>query len=236
MSAVIIIPARGGSKGIARKNLAMVAGRPLIAWAIEAALAAAGAVVVSTEDAEIAETARSLGAEVPFSRPDELAGDDVSLIPVIAHAARALSEMGRDFDLVASLQPTAPLVRASTIERAIGLCGESGCDSVASVRRIEHNHPYRALRLDKQDRTEPLFAEGESHLQRQDLPDLHAFSGGLYVRRRALLEQWSGRDFCLGEDRRAVVVGEEESLNIDTPLDLAVFRAIVAGHAEEAAQ
>ncbi len=234
MRVLLVIPARGGSKAILRKNLAPVGGKPLIAYAIANALAAAAVddVVVSTEDDEIASTASALGASVPFRRPSELATDAVSLIPVVAHAAEAMAKSGAPADLVASLQPTAPMLAPATIDHAVRLCLESGCDSVCTVRRVDHNHPYRIQSLAPGGRLVPLIPEGESFLQKQDLPPYFAISGGLYVRRARLLREWDGRTFCLGADRRAVVVGEDEALDIDTALDLAVFRAIVAegGH------
>ena len=229
MNVLLVIPARGGSKGIPRKNLQPVAGRPLIAYAIEHARAAVGVdrVIISTEDEEIAAVAREWGAEVLFIRPAELAADEVSLIPVIAHAARALDKTGWRAEVVVSVQPTAPLLAPHTIEAGVRMLVETRCDSVVSVRRIEHNHPYRAQQVDETGRMKPLYPGGERFLQRQDLPAFYAFSGGLYVRQRRLLEEWSGVDFCLGADRRAVIVDERESLNVDTPRDLALFRAMI---------
>jgi len=223
-----VIPARGGSKGIFRKNLQLVGGRPLISYAIEHALAAAtvNQVVVSTENAEIARVAQAWGADVPFTRPAELAQDHVSLIPVIAHAMEAMNGLDRAA-LVVSLQPTAPLLRPQTIDSAVRLMLETRCQSVVSVRQINHNHPYRAQEMDGLGRTKPLFQKGESYLQRQDLPAFYALTGGLYVRTRELLENWSGKDFCLGKDRRAIEVDEEEALNIDSSLDLDLFRALI---------
>tara|TARA_B100000676_G_C17941273_1_gene766571 strand:- start:348 stop:1058 length:711 start_codon:yes stop_codon:yes gene_type:complete len=230
VSVLIVIPARGGSKGVPRKNLQLVEGRPLISYAIEAARAAelADDIVVSTEDEEIAEAAREAGAEVPFTRPAELANDEVSLIPVAAHASRTLAAEGRPADIAVSLQPTAPLLRPESIDRAIRLCTESNCDSVTTVKEITHNHPYRAQEIDADGRLKPLIAIGESFLQKQDLPAYFSFTGGAYVRRRALLENWNGEGFCLGEDRRGVLVSEVEGLDIDTPLDLQVFRSMMA--------
>ncbi|MBN2232664.1 MAG: acylneuraminate cytidylyltransferase family protein [Deltaproteobacteria bacterium] len=229
MEVLLVIPARGGSKGMVRKNLRPVGGRPLISYVIEQARKAVtiDRVIVTTEDEEIAATAREWGAETPFRRPAELAADHVSLIPVIAHAARAMAELGRPPRVVVSAQPTAPLLQAATIDRAVNLLRDTGCDSVVSVRKIDHNHPYRAQRLADDGRLTPLFPEGERYLQRQDLPLFHALSGGLYVRQPNLLANWSGSDFCLGADRRAVVVTERESVNIDTPLDLALFQALM---------
>lgn len=229
MNTLLVIPARGGSKGIPRKNLQLVAGKPLIAYAIENALTAkrVDRVIVSTEDDEIAAIARTSGADTPFPRPADLATDQISLIPVIAHAASQMAQLGFSADLVISLQPTTPLISPAVIDRAITLQQESRCDSVSSVVKVTHNHPYRLQTLAEDDSLVPNYPEGERFLQRQDLPVFYAFSGGLYLRRRELLENWSGRDFCLGSDRKAVVVDEEEALNIDRPVDLLLFDAIL---------
>src|ERR687888_2652879 len=133
-----LIPARGGSKGIPRKNLATLAGRPLLAWTIDAALGsrAVTRTVVSTEDDEIAEAARSLGAEV-LTRPPELADDDTPMQPVIAHA---LGELGAP-DVLVLLQPTSPLRRAEHVDEAVELLVATGADSLLSVVEGPPPHP-----------------------------------------------------------------------------------------------
>ena len=230
MSVLLVIPARGGSKTIPRKNLADVAGRPLISYAIENALGSklVDRVIVSTEDAEIAETARSWGAEVPFERPSELAGDEVSLVPVVAHAMRSLDEAGWRAEVIVSLQPTAPFIGAETLDAGIRLLLTSGCDSVVSVRRVEHNHPFWIQEMDQEHRIRFVNPTGEKLLQKQDLPPFYFLCGCFYVRQRPVLEEWSGRDFGLGRDRRAVVVDAREALDIDTPIDLALCRTLMA--------
>lgn len=226
MKTLLVIPARGGSKGIPRKNLLPVGGRPLIAYAIGAALAArrVGRVIVSTEDEEIAGTAREHGAEIPFLRPRELSGDGVSLIPVAAHAAKAMAELGFAADAVMTLQPTAPLVRPETIDAAIALMQDTGCDSVSTVEEIAQ-HPYRAFSRDAEERLVPLFPDKVHLLQRQDRPPFYYPTGGVYLRRRHLLEQWSGRDFCMGSDARSIAVQRHEALNIDTMEDIYLLEA-----------
>ena len=122
MHVVAVIPARGGSKGIPLKNLAELAGKPLISYVIETCLAAESVerTVVSTDHERIAEVARRYGAEVPFTRPPALAGDEVTLDPVIYHAVTALEAEGdHAIDVVLTVQPTVPLLRPSTIDRAV---------------------------------------------------------------------------------------------------------------------
>ena len=238
MRTLVVIPARGGSKSILRKNLADVGGRPLLSYVVEAARAArrVDRVIVSTEDEEIASVAREWGAEVPFIRPQELAGDEVSLIPVLVHALHAMDAMGFASDAVLSAQPTSPFLEGSDFDTMVDKLKESGADAVASVQALEHGHPFWVKRLEG-DRVRP-FNEytNESYLQRQDLPPAFIFDGALFLRRRHVLESWSGRDFCLGQDVRAIVLGGERSLHIDDPLDLEVARAVATQRARRKAE
>ncbi len=230
MKVLAVIPARGGSKSIPRKNLVDVAGRPLIAWVIAAAREAKrlDRVVVSTEDEEIAETARRWGAEVPFVRPPELATDTVSLIPVVQHALTTMDGLGFRADAVLSLQATSPGLQGADVDAAVAKLDESGADSVATILRVEHEHPYWAKRLEG-DRIRPFSSEtNEGYLQRQDLPPAYVFDGAIFVRRRRLLEQWSGRDFCLGADVRGLQLPAERSIHIDDEIHLEVARVLLA--------
>lgn len=228
-----VVPARGSSKGIPRKNLKMLAGKPLIAYILEAASQAKflDRVIVSTEDDEIAAVARGCGAEVPFLRPQDLARDEVSLIPVVKHAMEYLDKQGWRADIVASLQPTSPLTEPEDIEKAVNKMIETGCDSVVSVGKIERYHPYRAMKLEG-DKLMPVYQEGQRFLQRQDLPPHYAFNGAIYVRSRDLLEGWDGQDFALGEDIRAIIMDREKSVDVNSPLDFLVVEAILKSRAE----
>ncbi|MFC2066183.1 cytidylyltransferase domain-containing protein [Chloroflexota bacterium] len=223
-----VIPARGGSKGIPRKNLKLLNGKTLIAYIIEVALKAKtlSRLIVSTDDEEIADTARKLGAEVPFLRDPELARDEVSLIPVAKHAMESMDKLGWQAGIIVSLQSTAPFTEPEDIDNAVNKLIETGCDSVVSVFGAERPHPYRALRLEG-ERLLPLHPEGFRFLQRQDLPTFYALSGGIYVRRRKLLGEWNGKDFALGEDIRAVIIPQERAVDINTPLDFLVAEALI---------
>jgi len=229
MNVLAVIPARGGSKSIPGKNLAEVDGRPLISYVIEAARNARrlDRVVVSTEDDEIARVARDWGVEVPFRRPDELATDHVSIIPVVQHALQEMDGVGFRADLVVSLQPTSPFLEAEDIDRAVLKLEETGADSVVSVQPIAHEHPFWVKSLDG-DQVVP-FNEytNESYLQRQDLPPAFIYDGGIFARTRSLLEHWSGRDFCLGSDIRAIVLGGRKSVHVDDALHLELVRVMM---------
>jgi CMP-N,N'-diacetyllegionaminic acid synthase len=220
-----LIPARGGSKGLARKNLRVFRGTPLVAHAVETARRVTGLdrIVVSTDDVEIAEVARRAGADVPFLRPSELATDETPTLPVVQHAVRWLEAHGAHIDAVVLLQATSPLRTAQQVEAAIGKFVETGADSVTTVCAVEDS-PYWMQRLDG-DRLRPLMPEGQRHGRRQDLPPVYRLTGAVYVtRRNVVMEQ--GR--LLGEDTRAIVVGRRESVDVDDELDLRLAELIAA--------
>jgi len=129
-----LIPARGGSKGIPRKNIKPLGGKPLIAYSIEAGLKSRylDKVLVSTDDEEIAQVARQYGADVPFIRPAELARDDTPTLPVIQHALRFLADKGETYDAVCLLQPSSPFRTPAFIDAAIEKYVRSGADSLVT--------------------------------------------------------------------------------------------------------
>jgi CMP-N-acetylneuraminic acid synthetase len=224
-----VIPARKGSRGIPDKNLQPVLGRPLIGYVFEAAKRSKllDRLIVSTDSDRIAHLAEKEGIEVPFMRPDVLAGDDVSLIPVMIHAMNHFNAAGWKPDVVVSIQPTSPLHEAEDIDQAIRLVLETGCDSAVSVSEILHGHPFRAMRL-QGDRVLPLTEyTSDRYLQKQDRPKAFAFTGGIYARRSYLLEDWNGNDFALGRAVKAVLIEPERAIDIDHPVDLAVFESIL---------
>lgn len=212
-----------------RKNLAPVEGRPLLAYVIDAARASKrlDRFVVSTEDETIAAVAKELGADVPFIRPKELATDDVSIVPVVRHAMEAMDALGFRADGVLSLQATSPFLDGEDIDRVIETFVTSGADCVCTVEKVEHSHPFWVKRVDfeRGGRILPFNdASDDSYLQRQDLPPAYILDGGMFLRRRGLLESWNGKSFGLGDDARAVVLGGLKSLHIDDPLELEMVR------------
>lgn len=219
---LIVIPARGGSKGIPNKNTKLLKGQPLISYAINSVekISYQHKLIISTDSLKIKEIAEEYGAEVPFIRPDHLATDNISIIPVIQHAYEYLKAAGYDADIIISVQPTCPFLANKDINKGIELLIQEKLDSVVSVKEITHGHPYRAKKINK-DIITPLFPEiaGDSYLQRQDLPKTYCYSGALYIRTRKTLMSWTGKDFGLGQKIGAVIVPEERSVNIDNPLD-----------------
>lgn len=228
MTIPAIIAARGGSKGIPRKNLKKVGDRPLIAHTIEAATDAnsIGRTIVTTDDEEIAEVSREYGAEVPFIRPEELAGDDVPVIAAFKHAVEYLAENGESSRFVVGLQPTCPFTDSNDIDTAVEKATETDCDSVVSVAEVTETHPYRAYEL-VGDRVKPLEGITETQPdQRQDRPDVYGFTGAIFVRKSRLLQMWSGNTFALGDDVRGIVQPPERALDIDTRFELRIARAL----------
>jgi N-acylneuraminate cytidylyltransferase len=220
-----LIPARGGSKGIPRKNLALLAGKPLLVWTIEAALGAelVGRVVVSTEDAEIAEVAARGGAEV-IPRPAELAQDSTHTEPVLVHALEYLREReGYQPDVVVMLQPTAPLRGADVIDRGLRLLRETGCDCVLGVAPIQNSHLQGTL--GEGGRWQPEYRYGERLLSQQAIPR-YSENGALHIFRRQVLETYGNR---LGGEVRALVMDPLESVDIDAPADLARAERLLRG-------
>lgn len=180
-----LIPARGGSKGLPRKNVLPVAGRPLIAWTISQALSSesVGAVVVSTDDSEIADVAARFGAEVPFMRPDELATDTSPSIDAVLHALDALAAHGREFDMIALLEPTSPLRAADDIDRAVSLLmAHPDADAVVSVGQVHTEHPAIMKRLED-DRLVSYIPVVSDATRRQELAAAYFPYGVVYLSR-----------------------------------------------------
>jgi CMP-N,N'-diacetyllegionaminic acid synthase len=227
LECLAIIPARGGSKKVPRKNIRSLAGQPLIGWTIQAALACTGLqrVIVSTDDPEIAEIAHSYGAQVPFMRPVELAQDDTPDLPVYQHALAWLaSQEGYRPELVAWLRPTSPLRTAQDIQNAIQLLAESRADCVRSVCLAEH-HPYWMKRLEG-EHLRPFLdgADERTYYRRQLLPPVYRLNGAVDVVRCANLGE---RDSLFGGDMRGYIMPPERSIDIDSELDFAVAELLL---------
>jgi CMP-N-acetylneuraminic acid synthetase len=222
-----IIPARGGSKGIPRKNLALLGGRPLIAHACDAARGSRRLtrMVVSTDDPEVAAVTERLGIEVPFLRPAALAADDTPMFDVLLDLVSTLERDGYHPDALVLLQPTSPFRRAEHIDRAVDLLLESRADSVVSVVPVPHQFtPASLMRLDG-DRLVPAAGE-PGPLRRQDKEMLFARNGPavLALRTPVLVEQ----RVLYGRDTRALIMSREDSLDIDDAFDLEVAELLLA--------
>lgn len=229
MRVLAVITARGGSKGVPRKNLRPVAGKPLIAWTIERALEVQDRlhrIVVSTDDEEIAAASRQAGADVPFIRPEELAGDETDSLAVAQHATDFVeAEEKLRMDWILLLQPTSPLRRADDIHAALDLAGKGGSDSVIAVEQVIHEHPMLLKTIENNQ----LKHYGETlreRVRRQDCyPDVYVNNGAIYLTRRdTVMEQ----DLLLGAIARPYIMPAERSLDIDTEFDLRIADAILS--------
>lgn len=211
-----IIPARGGSKGVPRKNIRQAAGKPLIAWTIQEAQKSGyiDRIIVSTEDPEIAEIAREWGAEIPFMRPAELARDETPGIEPVIHAIRTLP----GYAYVVLLQPTSPLRCQCDIDGCIELCRNRMADSCVSVCEPEKS-PYWMFTVDGEGRMQRLLDSGSITARRQDLPAVYALNGAVYVAdTEALLRSES----LIMENTVPYLMSKTSSIDIDTETDLAI--------------
>lgn len=220
-----LVVARGGSKSIPRKNLAPLAGKPLIAWTIEAArdCPPVDRIVVSTDDPDIASAARKSGAETPFIRPAELARDDTPSMPVVLHALEWLERHESYLpELVVLLQPTSPLRTAQDVAGAILVAEERAADAVVSVTPAGA-HPYLTKRITDDGLLED-FVPHPAVERRQDLEPAYALNGAIYLaHRRQLLEHesfYAGRTY-------GYVMPAERSIDVDDPWDLRLCELIL---------
>lgn len=214
-----LIPARGGSKGVPRKNVRPLAGKPLIAWTIEAALASGviDRVVVSTDDEEIASVGAAWGAEIPFMRPPRLAGDETPSIDVVRHALELLP----DFDTLVLLQPTSPLRTAEDVAAAVRLYGASQQRNCIAMTEAADS-PYWSYFLD-QGALRPVIRL-DVPLRRQDLPSVVTVNGAIYVANvRRLVEQGS----FLQANMVPYLMPRERSVDIDTEFDFQLCEFLI---------
>ena len=211
-----IIPARGGSRGIPRKNVRLLCGKPLIAYTIEVALSSQpiDRVVVSTEDKEIAEVSKKYGAAV-IRRPSELARDDTPSLPVFQHVVSHLEET-EDYrpQVIVILQPTSPLRTVEDVDRAIERFLEGTYDSIASVCEVEH--PRHWMYTLVKNKLRPVIKDGEKVIRRQDAPKVYRLNGAVYVTSTDTIMK---ENRVLGRDTGAYIMPLESSIDIDTELD-----------------
>lgn len=217
-----VITARGGSKGLPRKNVLEVGGRPLLAWSIAAAAESTfiDRTILSSDDDEIIRVSREWGCEAPFKRPDKLAGDETSSNATLLHA---LEEVGGDYDYMVLLQPTSPLRLAEDIDNCIAKCNSYGAPSCVSVSQTGKS-PYWMFLINDNDRMMPfLEAESPWH-QRQNLPTVYTVNGAVYV---AEIPWYIKNQTFYTPDTVAYVMPPERSVDVDTELDLMLVETIM---------
>lgn len=214
-----LIAARGGSKGLPRKNVLPIGGKPLIAWSIEAARGSAliDRVVLSSEDAEIIEVARKWGCEVPFVRPAELATDCADSLTVVRHALGALSER---YDYLVLLQPTSPLRTSADIDACIQLCADRGATTCVTVCAVDKT-PFWMFKQSSDNRLLPLFPQAEMPPSRQQAPPVFQLNGAVYVAR---VDHIMNGGAFVAVDTVAYEMPKARSTDIDTREDLESIR------------
>lgn len=226
-----IIPARGGSKGLPRKNVLPLLGVPLIGYTIEAAKKSKyiRRTIVSTDDKEIAEVSLKYGAEVPFIRPKELAGDNTSTNDVIEHVLNVLEkEDGKLPDIICLLQCTSPLRTVSDIDNTIEKMLETNSDSAVAVCEVESN-PYWT-NIFKGEKLEYFLEEGKNITRRQDLPKIYEINGAVYVARVKSFLKYKTLET---PNMTGYIMEKEKSIDIDTLIDFKMAEFILTNKNEK---
>ena len=214
---IAIIPARGGSKGLPKKNIKKLNGKPLIAHTIEVAKQSRifDRIIVSTDDKEIAEVAKKYGAEVPFIRPAELATDSADAMDVVIHALKWFKNKGEDFDYVMKLQPTSPLRTEQDIIKSIDLIIQKDGDSISSVSECEH-HPLWSNVLGPDLKMNNFIDEDTKGKNRQELPKYYRLNGLIFLSKVDTL--LNTKDWY-GEKSYAYIMDSKRAIDIDSEVD-----------------
>ena len=221
-----IVPARGGSKRLPGKNLAVLGGKTLVERALDVAVSARrlDAVVLSSDDPRVLSLAAPYAQVIPVERPAELATDTSPAIEYVHHALASLPAEVDTIDAVAIIQPTSPFTLATDVDATIELLEESGAESAVTVTRVDQLvHPLKLKRLEG-DRLLPLLEDERGRMAAHELPPIYVRNGSVYVTRRSVIEA----GWILGDDCRAHVMPRERSVDINEPLDLALAEFLLA--------
>lgn len=216
-----IIPARGGSKGVRKKNIKDLAGKPLIAWTIEAAKKSKyiSKLILSSDNQEIIDVAKQYNCEVPFKRPKELAQDDTPSIATVIHAI----EQCPGYDYVVLLQPTSPLRRVEDIDGCIEYILKKNGDFCVSVMEPDKS-PYWMYTIDNNGFIVPLIKQEKPFLRRQELPSVFVLNGAIYIAKtNSIIKE----NALLTSDTLTYVMEKEYSMDIDTELDFTICEALL---------
>jgi N-acylneuraminate cytidylyltransferase/CMP-N,N'-diacetyllegionaminic acid synthase len=215
-----LITARGGSKGLPKKNILHLLGKPLIAWTIEQARDSkyVDNIVVSTDSEEIAIISKEYGAQVPFIRPEHLASDEAKSVDVVLHALDWFETQKDPYDLLVLLQPTSPLRLAEDIDKTIELLFYKNAQSVVSVCETEL-HPYYMNVLPDDGCMKDFLRSEVLNKSRQELPHYYRLNGAIYLTTASYLKK-QGSFF--GDEVFAYIMPKERSIDIDTELDMKI--------------
>ncbi len=221
-----LIPARGGSKGLLRKNVRLLGEKPLIAYSIECARSSKtiNRCIISTDDLEIAEIAKNYGAEAPFLRPRSLAEDDTPTGKVVLHAIDQLERSESLPEIIVLLQPTSPLRTSRDIDEACKLFLEGETDALVSIMKPS-KHPYWMYTKNEKQELIRLFEDAKRYHRRQDLPEIFAVNGAIYIATVDFLRNHDG-DFLKGTTT-GYFMSSERSIDIDSELDLQIAEILL---------
>lgn len=224
-----LIPARGGSKGVPRKNIVDLCGRPLIAWSIDTGLellrsGTLSKCIVSTDDPEIAQISRDLGADVPFIRPKKMATDFAKSVAVVEHALDVLASQGYQYDAVMLLQPTNPIRHAKSIEKATKELEQSDSNSLISCYQEDYVNELVMYRETEKKRLLPVNKGHNKGVRRQKHGSIMVRNGAVYVTKVAYLLS-TGNLVC--DSPMALRMLKSESIGLDTPEDLEYLRRVL---------
>ena len=222
-----LIPARGSSKGLPRKNIRLLLGKPLIAWTIEQALASKylDRVVVSTEDKEISDISKKYGAEVPFMRPKELARDKAKGIDVVLHTMNWLkeNEKQKQYDLIMLLQPTSPLRTKEDIDEVIEFLFLKEAKAIVSVCEVDH-HPLWVNTLPENGCMKDFIRQEAFNKNRQELPIFCRLNGAIYL---AYCNYIKEQESFFGEKTFAYIMPKERSVDIDDEVNFKLTEILI---------
>jgi CMP-N,N'-diacetyllegionaminic acid synthase len=226
-----LVVARGGSKRLPHKNVLDLAGKPVIAWTIEAGKKSkyVDRVVVSTDDEEIAKVSKLCGADVPFRRPEELAGDRAKSVDVVRHAIDVLKAKDDIYEFCLLLQPTSPLRTAEHIDAAVELLLEKKADSILSVSKTAHPVEW-VNTLPKDLSMDGFFCPEFDGMRSQDFPDRYQVNGAIYINRISSLLQSSSLINC--GKAYAYIMSQECSVDIDDYVDY-LLAGVLLGDAQK---
>lgn len=212
-----IVPARGGSKGVKRKNIRELSGKPLIAWTIEQAVSCKyiDKVIVSTDDNEIANISEKYGAEVPFLRPKDLSLDKSKMVDVVLHALSVINKGSTFYDLFMLLQPTSPLRTIEDIAKSIESLFELNAKAILGICEVDH-HPVLTNTLPENGCMGNFLSKELQNTNRQELPIYYRINGAMYL---AYCDYYMKHKSFYSEQTYAYIMPHDRSVDIDSEID-----------------
>jgi len=222
---IAVVGARGGSKGVPKKNILLLNNKPLITYVLNTLLKVRSIdrIIVSTDSFDIKKVVKNFNNEIEVrDRNKKLALDNTPLTSVAKSVANELFFEGYKPDIILQVAPTCPFTSVKTVINIINNLVKKKTDCSVTLKKIEHEHPYRAKILSQKNNIFRSFIKNihvEKFISRQDLPTLYCTSGAIYARRFDLLKKFEEKDFCLGKKPLGVIVDDIESVNIDRLID-----------------